>query len=210
VPRITSSPAYKKDGMLVVSFDEAEAASDGDASACCGQPIGPNTPNNGGPVPGSGGGRIGAVVLSPFIRGGTVSAVPYNHYSMLRTSEDIFGLEYLAYAGQDGLVAFGDDVFTARDGTGPAAIGRPRIRVRGVPKHGCSGNFRAIVRIAAKRLRAVRAKLDGRVVYRKKRKRFSIRVRAGKLRPGVHRLRLSATQRKGPSAHHVNHFRICR
>jgi len=30
----------------------------------------------------------------------------FNHYSMLKTIEDIFGLDYLGYAGAPGLVPF--------------------------------------------------------------------------------------------------------
>jgi phosphatidylinositol-3-phosphatase len=41
--------------------------------------------------------------------------VGYNHYSMLRTVEDIFRLPYLGYAGQPALAAFGGDVFTQRN-----------------------------------------------------------------------------------------------
>jgi hypothetical protein len=36
-----------------------------------------------------------------------------NHYSLLRTIEDLFGLEHLGYAGQSGIDAFGLDVFVA-------------------------------------------------------------------------------------------------
>jgi phosphatidylinositol-3-phosphatase len=60
-----------------------------------------------------GGDRTGALLLSKYIRPATVSNVPYNHYSLLKSLEDIFGIdEYLGYAGQKGLVAFGSDVFT--------------------------------------------------------------------------------------------------
>jgi hypothetical protein len=114
VPRITSSPAFKADGMLIITFDEALTI---DSSACCNEQPGPNVVNPG--IYGPGGGRIGAVVLSPFVRRGTVSDTPYNHYSLLRTIEDIFGLGHLGYAGQDGLAAFGRDVFAA------ARSGRP-------------------------------------------------------------------------------------
>jgi hypothetical protein len=102
IPRITSSPAFAKDGLLVVTFDEAE----NDASACCGEP------------PGNGGGRVGAVVISPFTRAGTVNSTPYNHYALLRTIEDLFGLEHLGYAGRAGLRPFGEDVFAARQRQG--------------------------------------------------------------------------------------------
>lgn len=111
VPRITHSPAFRKNGLLIITFDEGT-----DAQACCGERGLP-----GGPQPGQygpGGGRIGAVMLSPFIRPGTVSDHPYNHYSTLRSIEQWFGLPYLGYAGENGVPVFGRDVFTqASQGT---------------------------------------------------------------------------------------------
>jgi len=50
-------------------------------------------------------------VLSPLVKPGTVSDVPYNHYSLLRSIEDWFGLPHLGYAGQPGPRTFGADVF---------------------------------------------------------------------------------------------------
>jgi phosphatidylinositol-3-phosphatase len=52
------------------------------------------------------------LMISQFIKPGTVSTLPYNHYSMLKSIEDIFGLGHLGYAGQSGLVGFGGDIFT--------------------------------------------------------------------------------------------------
>jgi hypothetical protein len=86
-----------------------------------------------------GGGDTGSVVISPLIKPGTVSNTYYNHYSWLRTMEDLFltgrsctnpknadtplvtgtvcgGLDgegHLGYAAQTGLASFGPDVFTA-------------------------------------------------------------------------------------------------
>ena len=115
IPKILASPAFQQDGLLVVTFDEAEATPpDGDASACCDEPVGPNTPNNGGPVPGRGGGRVGAVALSPFIRPGTVSTHDYNHFSALRSLEQLFGLPLLGYAASPDPGSFGTDVFSGR------------------------------------------------------------------------------------------------
>jgi phosphatidylinositol-3-phosphatase len=109
VPQILSSPGYKDHGLLIVTFDEAEGEPpDGDASACCDEQPGPNTPNPGGPIPGPGGGRVGAVMLSPCIQPGTVDETPYNHYSMLRSIESLFGLDFLGFAGQEGLVTFSE------------------------------------------------------------------------------------------------------
>lgn len=112
VPLITSSPAFRADGLLIVTFDEALSI---DASACCDERPGPNTSRAG--INGPGGGRTGAVLLSPFIKPGTVSDAPYDHYAMLRSVEDIFGLPYLGYAGQAGLASFGGDVYTRPAGT---------------------------------------------------------------------------------------------
>jgi hypothetical protein len=65
----------------------------------------------------SGGGRIGAVLVSPYIAPGTVSAREYNHYGLLRTLEDIFGVAatqgYLGYAGFPDTMPFGSDVWTS-------------------------------------------------------------------------------------------------
>jgi hypothetical protein len=82
-----------------------------------------------------GGGDTGTVLISPLIKPGTVSSTYYNHYSTLRTLEDLFltgrpckdtalvagsvcgGLDgegHIGYAAQDGLADFGADVFTAQ------------------------------------------------------------------------------------------------
>jgi hypothetical protein len=106
VPIITQSPAFRDDGLLIITFDEALSL---DKSSCCGQVPGPNARVG---VDGLfGGGRIGAVLLSRFITPGTVSEVPYNHYSLLKSIEDIFGLGHLGYAQQRTVTSFGDDVF---------------------------------------------------------------------------------------------------
>jgi hypothetical protein len=109
VPMITKSAAYRRDGLLLVVFDEAEPP---DARACCGQQLFPNTFNNGFLWPGRGGGHTGAVALSPFIKPGTVSLRAYNHFSQLKSIEQFFGLGYIGYAGQRRLRAFGTDIFT--------------------------------------------------------------------------------------------------
>lgn len=113
VPRILDSPAYKQDGLLVITFDESDSAGPEASTACCNEKPLPGTRQAPG-FNGPGGGKIGAVLLSPFIKPGTTSAVPYNHYSLLRSIEDQFGLGHLGYAGQAGLRALGSDVFTAR------------------------------------------------------------------------------------------------
>lgn len=129
VPRILNSPAYKADGLLFITFDEGnytltESVNENtaqtiveltfDGQACCGQRPGPNlqgvrpgtitqlnTPTRVErfTVNGYGGDRIGAVILSPFVRPGSISTATYNHYSLLKSLEDIFCLsKHLGYA----------------------------------------------------------------------------------------------------------------
>jgi Phosphoesterase family len=96
-------------------------------------PTGPVTKINVGPEtaatdplydtsdPTMGGGDTGSVLISPYITPGTVSTKYYNHYSWLRTMEDLFdvdhyspgidGAGHLGYAAQPGLAPFGPDVF---------------------------------------------------------------------------------------------------
>lgn len=112
VPKITSSPAFRQDGVLVITFDESDGPQS-DASSCCNEGPGPNSPLPG--IAGLGGGRVGALVLSPFVKGGTWSTTPYNHYSLLASIEDTFGLPYLGYAATPGLNRFGLDVYNYRN-----------------------------------------------------------------------------------------------
>ena len=108
VPKILASPAYQADGMLIITADEADSPTS-DATACCGEGPGPNTPLPG--IVGLGGGRVGALVLSHWTAPGTWSTTPYNHYSLLASLEDAFGLPYLGYAQTAGLNRFGLDVY---------------------------------------------------------------------------------------------------
>lgn len=108
VPKILNSPAYKLDGMLIITADEADSPQS-DASACCGEGPGPNSPLPG--IVGSGGGRVGALVLSHWTAANTWSTTPYNHYSLLASLEEIFGVPYLGYANTSGLDRFGLDVY---------------------------------------------------------------------------------------------------
>ena len=140
VAKIMASPAYKQDGLIIINFDESALATTTSTNTstgktvitvsaagtfCCNQQIGPNVVRpvtEVFPLSASmeydltytsyGGDRVGAVLLSPFIKAGTVSNTPYNHYAMLKSLEDIFGVSYLGYAGQSGLAAFGTDIYT--------------------------------------------------------------------------------------------------
>ncbi|HZV88620.1 MAG TPA: alkaline phosphatase family protein [Candidatus Binatus sp.] len=127
IPLIQSSNAYQQDGLIVINFDESgltvQASANGQLSItaqglfCCNEQPGPNlapfpqttniTPTVSLTFQNYGGDRTGAVLLSPFLKPGTVSETPFNHYSLLKSLEDIFDTDgYLGYAGQPGLVGF--------------------------------------------------------------------------------------------------------
>ena len=140
VPRILGSSAYKKDGLLVITFDEGgytltpgvngRVIVTFKGESCCGQLPGPNAGDfphrsDGLQILGPGGERIGAVLLSPFIQPGRTSSIPYNHYSLLKSLEDIFDLRpYLGYARQSTVSSFGLDV------TGDDSSASIRIKAR--------------------------------------------------------------------------------
>lgn len=64
IPAIMASDAYKRGGVIFIIWDE----------------------DNSGPK------SIPALVLSPFIKPGYASNTPYNHNSLLRTIQEIFGV----------------------------------------------------------------------------------------------------------------------
>lgn len=104
VPKILASPAFQADGVLIVTFDEAEIGGDqADSSACCTLTSTPNTPQPG--LNGPGGGKVGAVVLTSVERAST-DDTPYSHYSLLCTLEEIFGLPKLGYAAHPSTKCF--------------------------------------------------------------------------------------------------------
>jgi hypothetical protein len=95
IPRILRSPAFQQDGMLVITADESDGVAE-DSSACCGEGVGPNAGQPG--IEGPGGGRIGALVVSPYATPGATSRRAYNHYSLLGSIEGLFGVPRLGYA----------------------------------------------------------------------------------------------------------------
>ncbi len=117
VPKILASKAYKEDGLLVITTDEAPSSGEfADSSSCCGQPHFPNLPPPTGiaaSLP-EGGGQVGALLLSPFVKAHAVSQEPFNHFSLLRTIEDLFGLKHLGYAGGAKVAALEPSLFVEK------------------------------------------------------------------------------------------------
>ena len=129
MPMIMASPSYQSGQMLVViTSDEGDTS---DTTACCNEKPGPNwafpghspllgaAPTAPGADPG--GGRIGTLLLNAsYIQPGTVDTTGYyNHYSALRSYEDLLGLTtggadgdgHLGFAAATALTPFGQDIF---------------------------------------------------------------------------------------------------
>ncbi|HEY1833947.1 MAG TPA: alkaline phosphatase family protein [Solirubrobacteraceae bacterium] len=115
VPEIMASKAYQQDGLIVVTGDEAPSSGEfADSSSCCGQPTFPNVPADSGPRGPKGGGAVGALLLSPFVKGASTAQEPFNHFALLRTFEDLFGLSHLGYAGASGVKSLPPALFVAK------------------------------------------------------------------------------------------------
>jgi hypothetical protein len=112
VPEILTSKAYEESGLLVITVDEAPSSGEyADSSSCCGQPQFPNLPSPAGGLSPRGGGAVGALLLSPFVQAATTSQEPFNHFSLLRTVEDLFGLAHLGYAALPAVKSFEPSMF---------------------------------------------------------------------------------------------------
>jgi len=116
VPEIQGSDAFKQGGLIAIAA--AQAPQDGpnaDSSACCGTPEYPNLPSQptppaaSGPVkPSGGGGRVGLLLLSPYVEAGTTNENGYyNHFALLLSIEELFGLPPIGYAAGEALTSFG-------------------------------------------------------------------------------------------------------
>ncbi len=178
IPQIESSPAYKADGMIVITFDNApQTGANADPSSCCNNPTYPNMQNAGssigssgptgpgattgstgatgptgstgstgstgttgatgatgatgptGPTgasgpssaagggvtnPTGGGGQVGLLLISQFVKPNTMEVTDYyNHFSLLASIEQLFGLRRLGYAADKQLPVFGSAVYSA-------------------------------------------------------------------------------------------------
>ncbi len=80
VNQVVNSPAWDDHSLLFITFDEGATS---DTSGC--KPCADT----------SAGGRIGALAISPLVKGGATSTWQGDHYSFLRTLEASFGLATL-------------------------------------------------------------------------------------------------------------------
>jgi hypothetical protein len=121
VPAILDSAAYKQGGLLIITTDQAPVTGPAaDSSSCCSQPSFPGIPGNqptgsapaAAKLPPPGGGQVGALLLSPYVKPHSFDQEPFNHFSLLRTIEDLYGLGHLGYAALPGVKSFDASVFS--------------------------------------------------------------------------------------------------
>ena len=126
VPEIEASPAYKEGGLIAITSAQApQTGPHADSSACCVTPHYPNLPAGSAPAastgpvkPTGGGGRVGLLLISPFVKPGSVNETGYyNHFSLLLSIEELFGLEPLGYAAELALTGFDSTVYNAETST---------------------------------------------------------------------------------------------
>jgi phosphatidylinositol-3-phosphatase len=163
VPKIMESPAYKKDGLLIITFDESNLTQNVSVNpstgqetvditfsgqTCCDQQPGPNlsgvrpgtftllsTPTlvENIVINGFGGDRVGALLLSPFVKPGSTSETPYNHYALLKSIEDIFHLDHIGYAADDPRTHYSLDTIGEDEDVFERGSGHGRSRGFGPP-----------------------------------------------------------------------------
>jgi hypothetical protein len=128
VPAITASAAYKEGGLIAILSTQApQVVPEGktpDTSACCLIPVYPNvppppaeaTPAVGAVKTVGGGGKVGLLLISPYVKPGTTDETDYvNHFSLLATVEELFELEKLGYTANPAVLGFNEAVFNASE-----------------------------------------------------------------------------------------------
>jgi hypothetical protein len=121
VPEIKESLAYKDGGMLLITSAQApQEGEHADESGCCINPVFPNLPPPASEAPPTGpvretggGGRVGLLLLSPYVEPGTTSETYFNHFSLLDTIEELLGLERIGYGADPAITGFDESIFNA-------------------------------------------------------------------------------------------------
>jgi phosphatidylinositol-3-phosphatase len=87
VPEIMNSAAYKSDGAIVITFGQLDSGTKAKSSSADAR-------------------KVGAVVLSPFITGGETDSNDYTPYSIMRTTDELFGIYPVANASSVSTYSF--------------------------------------------------------------------------------------------------------
>ena len=99
VQPLIDSPTFKKDGLVLITYDRAAT----------------NTPADGA-EPNSG--LVGALLVGPYVKADSASSTAYNHYSTLASVQDLLGLWKIGrartgVADKPDLNTFGGDVWAS-------------------------------------------------------------------------------------------------
>ncbi|MGN6253688.1 MAG: alkaline phosphatase family protein, partial [Solirubrobacterales bacterium] len=100
VPEILASPAYTRDGLLIVAFGAADPAPPAEPAAA--------PPAN--PL------KTGALLVSPLLVPNSTDGAHYDPYSLLRSTEELFGLEPLGAAAGAKVHSFASAFVTGNAG----------------------------------------------------------------------------------------------
>jgi phosphatidylinositol-3-phosphatase len=98
---ILAAPAYEKDGLLIVSFGALDPAAAEAAAAEGADPL-----------------KVGALLVSPLLTPDGTDAAAYDPYSLLRSTDELFGLEPLAEAGGKKVHSFASAFVAAETAAG--------------------------------------------------------------------------------------------
>jgi phosphatidylinositol-3-phosphatase len=98
---ILASSAYKKDGLLIVSFGALDPVAEEAAAAAGADPL-----------------KVGALLASPLLTANGTDAAAYTPYSLLRSTDELFGLEPLAEAGGKKVHSFASAFLAAETAAG--------------------------------------------------------------------------------------------
>ncbi|HST38273.1 MAG TPA: alkaline phosphatase family protein [Conexibacter sp.] len=148
VPQIQDSPAYADGGLIVIVGDQPPApetpappttttpaptpttpveppTATAPRPPATLRPLGPaRYPNVGDAAAAGAGAAVGALLISPFTPSGKVDATPADAFTLLRTLQQIYGVDPLGYAAAKGVRPLPDTLFSltperAGDGRSP-------------------------------------------------------------------------------------------
>jgi hypothetical protein len=142
VPAIMASPAYEEGGLIMITSAQAKQTGEGiDQKACCLVPEFPNLPAVEGataaPAPNTeagaedstmattatryteesvletgGGGKVGLLMISPFVEPGKVEEAEYaNHFTLLKTLATMLAVEPTGYAAEEEVPTLSPELF---------------------------------------------------------------------------------------------------
>lgn len=136
VGEIERSEAYEQGGLIAITSDQApQSGPDADSSGCCvstpypnlqpgkaeaGAPTGASRTTGANRATGAssaviGGGKVGLLLISKYVKAGSLNVLgEYDHFSLLLSIEELFGLKPLGYADAKGLLAFDASVYNWR------------------------------------------------------------------------------------------------